>query len=67
MPGKYLICLIQELRWFYLQMAWFRPNGRLYDGNGIEVDIADMPAPTGFLGGSDEVLHEAIGWMKRPV
>jgi hypothetical protein len=48
-------------------MAWFRPNGRLYDGNGIEVDIADMPAPTGFLGGSDEVLHQAIGWMKRPV
>ncbi len=41
-------------------MASFRPNGKLYDGNGIEVDIPQMPEPDDFLGYSDVVLERAI-------
>lgn len=41
-------------------MASFRPSGRLYDGNGIEVDIELMPEPEDFLGKSDAVLENAI-------
>ena len=42
-------------------MASFRPDGRLYDGRGIEVDIRIDPDPTFFLiNGTDNVLEAAV-------
>lgn len=42
-------------------MASFRPDGRLYDGRGIEVDIEIDPDPTFFLmDGKDNVLEAAV-------
>ncbi|MCH2162571.1 MAG: S41 family peptidase, partial [Phycisphaerales bacterium] len=42
-------------------MASFRPDGRTYDGRGIEVDIEIDPAPDDVLQGSgDRVLEAAI-------
>ena len=42
-------------------MASFRPDGRLYDGRGIEVDREVMPGPEHFVrGGDDAVLNAAI-------
>lgn len=44
-------------------MASFRPNGKLYDGRGIDVDIMQMPEPADFLGKSDAVLDKAVDWI----
>ena len=42
-------------------MASFRPDGRMYDGRGIEVDLEVLPEPGYFLeDGSDSVLESAI-------
>ena len=42
-------------------MASFRPDGRLYDGRGIEVDVEVKQAPNYFTkGGRDAVLDAAI-------
>ena len=42
-------------------MASFRPDGRLYDGRGIEVDIEILPAPGDFLrAGGDAQLKAAL-------
>ena len=42
-------------------MASFRPDGRLYDGRGIEVDIEVPLQPADhLLGGHDTVLDAAI-------
>ena len=42
-------------------MASFRPDGRLYDGRGIEPDIEVQPSPSFFLqGGEDVVLGRAV-------
>ena len=42
-------------------MASFRPDGRLYDGRGIEVDVEVLPAPGDFLiGGGDAQLKAAL-------
>ncbi len=46
-------------------MVSFRPNGKLFDGNGIEVDFTVMPAPGDFLGRSDAVLDRALEWIKQ--
>ena len=47
-------------------MASFRPNGWLYDGRGIEVDIEVQPDPTFFInGGRDDVLNAAIESLKE--
>jgi len=44
-------------------MASFRPNGKLYDGNGIDVDINIMPAVSDFLGKTDAALRRATEWI----
>jgi len=44
-------------------MASFRPNGKLYDGNGIDVDINIMPAASDFLGKTDAALRRATEWV----
>ena len=46
-------------------MASFRPSGKLFDGNGIEVDIPVSANPDDFLGTSDAVLDKAIAWIKE--
>lgn len=46
-------------------MASYRPNGRLYDGRGIEVDVEVKPAPMDFIhDGSDSVLDSAVEFLK---
>ena len=47
-------------------MASFRPNGRLYDGRGVEVDIKTLPNSKFFLqGGRDAVLEAAVAFLKK--
>jgi C-terminal processing protease CtpA/Prc len=41
-------------------MASFRPSGKLFDGNGIEVDIEMKPTVNDFLGKSDTVRSKAM-------
>lgn len=41
-------------------MASFRPNGKLYDGNGIEPDVIIEPVATDFVGRTDSILDAAI-------
>lgn len=41
-------------------MASFQPNGKLYDGNGIQPDIVVEPVPTDFIGQTDYALETAI-------
>jgi hypothetical protein len=49
-------------------MASFRPNGKLYDGNGVEVDIEVHPDPSFFIhGGQDDVLSTAIKYLSKPL
>jgi hypothetical protein len=46
-------------------MASFRPNGKLYDGNGVEVDIEVHPDPSFFIkGGHDRVLEAASTYLR---
>jgi hypothetical protein len=45
------------------RMASFQPNGRLYDGNGIQPDIVVEPFPTDFIGRTDTVLDKAIDFV----
>lgn len=40
-------------------MASFQPNGKLYEGNGIQPDIIIEPIPTDFIGKTDSVLQAA--------
>lgn len=48
-------------------MASYRPNGRLYDGRGIEVDFEVLPGPTDFVhGGGDAVLTAAMEKLRSP-
>ena len=46
-------------------MASFRPDGRLYDGNGIQPDIYVEPIPTDFIGKTDFMLEKAIELFKE--
>ena len=41
-------------------MTSFRPNGKLYDGNGIQPDIVVEPIATDFIARTDTVLDRAI-------
>ena len=45
------------------RMASFQPNGRLYDGNGIQPDIVVESVPTDFIGRSDTVLDKATDFI----
>ena len=49
-------------------MASFRPDGRLYDGRGVEVDVVVMQQPGDLLrDGADTVLHAAVVRLKESV
>ncbi|MHC5027263.1 MAG: S41 family peptidase [Planctomycetota bacterium] len=41
-------------------MASFRPDGRPYDGRGVEVDVDVMPTPGYFIGTEDPALDRAL-------
>jgi C-terminal processing protease CtpA/Prc len=41
-------------------MASFRPNGKLFDGNGIEVDVEVKPRLEDFTTDEDTVLAKGI-------
>ena len=46
-------------------MASFRPDGRLYDGRGVEVDVVIRPEPEHLLeGGRDVVLDAAVEHLR---
>lgn len=40
-------------------MASFQPNGELFEGNGVEVDITKLPTSSDYVKGSDSVLSFA--------
>jgi hypothetical protein len=44
-------------------MASFRPNGKLYDGNGIQPDVIVEPVRTDFIGKTDSLLDEAVRYI----
>ena len=46
-------------------MASFRPNGKLFDGNGIDVDVRVAPTPADFLGRSDTALEKSVAWIQK--
>ena len=46
-------------------MASFQPNGRLYDGNGIQPDVIIESIPTDFIGETDSVLDAARAALAR--
>ena len=39
--------------------ASYRPDGKLYDGRGVEPDVELWPAPDDFIGRTDSVLEAA--------
>jgi C-terminal processing protease CtpA/Prc len=41
-------------------MASFRPNGDMFDGKGVAVDVEVQPPPEDFITGKDSVLAEAL-------
>ena len=49
-----------QLRIALSSMASFRANGKTFDGNGIEVDVAVKPSLADFLSDSDSVLERGI-------
>ncbi|MDP9766533.1 S41 family peptidase [Deinococcus enclensis] len=46
-------------------MASFQPDGRLFDGHGVDVDVHVPPTPETFLqGGHDSLLGEALAFVR---
>ena len=41
-------------------MASFKPDGRLFDGNGIQPDIRIDPLPEYYVAGRDNLLEAAV-------
>jgi C-terminal processing protease CtpA/Prc len=41
-------------------MASFRPDGKLYDGRGVDPDVEAWPTPADVIGRSDTVLDAAV-------
>ena len=54
-----------KIRVHLSSMASFQPNGKLYDGNGIQPDIVVEPVPTDFIGQTDTVLETAIRYINQ--
>ena len=47
-------------------MASYRPDGRLYDGRGVEVDELVLPAALDLLaGGTDAQLEAALRILRK--
>jgi C-terminal processing protease CtpA/Prc len=54
-----------KIRIHLSSMASFQPNGKLYDGNGIQPDIFVEPVPTDFIGKTDTVIETAIKYISQ--
>jgi len=52
-----------KIRIYLSSMASFQPNGKLYDGNGIQPDIVVESVPTDFIGKTDTILDTAIKYI----
>ncbi|MCP4614694.1 MAG: hypothetical protein GY845_38935 [Planctomycetes bacterium] len=46
-------------------MVSFQPNGKLYDGNGIQPDVIIEPIPIDFIGKTDSLLDAAKNSSQR--
>ena len=46
-------------------MASFRPDGRLYEGRGVEPDVVAMPSATDWIGRTDSVLDAALRRLSK--
>ncbi len=47
-------------------MASFQPDGKLYDGNGVEVDVEVQRKPSDLVkGGDDAQLQAAVKWLAK--
>jgi C-terminal processing protease CtpA/Prc len=56
-----------SIRIYLSRMASFQPSGKLYDGNGIQPDIAVEPIPTDFIGQSDTILEKATRVVREKI
>jgi hypothetical protein len=45
-------------------MASFRPDGVLFEGNGVPPDVVCEPVPTDFVGATDTALQQAIELLR---
>jgi hypothetical protein len=46
-------------------MASFQPDGKLYDGRGVEPDVEVKPKATDFIGKTDSVLEAALRRLRK--
>ena len=53
-----------QVRLVLCQSAKFRPNGKLYDGEGIDPDVVVEATPSDVLGKSDTVLEAALARLQ---
>jgi len=58
LPNSHIIVALSS-------MASFRANGKLFDGNGVEVDIHAKPDLRDFTMGTDSVLQRGIAVIKE--
>ncbi len=54
-----------QIEIYLSSMASFQPNGKLYDGNGIQPDVVIEPIPTDFIGETDSILQAAIQRLQK--
>ena len=54
-----------QIKIYLSSMASFQPNGKLYDGNGIQPDVIIEPIPTDFIGKTDSILQAAIQRLQK--
>ncbi len=54
-----------DISLYLSSMASFQPNGKLYDGNGIQPDVIIEPIPTDFIGKTDSILQTAIQRLQK--
>jgi hypothetical protein len=54
-----------QIEIYLSSMASFQPNGKLYDGNGIQPDVVIEPIPTDFTGKTDSILQAAIQRLQK--
>lgn len=53
-----------QLRVTLSSMASFRAGGKLFEGNGVEVDVEARPRLADFLGDSDSVLQRGVETLR---
>lgn len=60
--GRARVAVLERsgLRVAVSSMASFRPDGRLYDRNGVEPDVEAKPSATDLVGKTDTVLEAAL-------